>query len=234
MSIHWVDEVPSTNDAVRALVREQGAPHGTAVAARHQTAGRGRLGRRWDTPPGTAVLMSVLVRRPLSAEQAPLLCLAAAVAVAEVAGARYRIKWPNDVLAPDGRKVAGILAEAEWASGALAYAIVGMGINVRAHPALPNAAHLDEDGTDRNVEAVAEGVRAALLRWVGLLEADVERVLDTWRRRSATLGHPVRIGAIEGVATGLDQDGALRVRAADGVESRVLAGDVEMVGTLRP
>ena len=218
----------STNDELRRLAQD-GAPHGAAVVAEHQSAGRGRLGRVWEAPPGSAVLLSVLIRRPLPAGKVPLLCLGAAVATARAAGAHYRIKWPNDVLAPDGRKVAGILAEAEWGSGELSYAILGIGVNVSAAPPLDTAACLEEIGgpCDRLalVERIVEGVLAEAAR----IETEPASMLDEWRSRSATLGRVVRIGEVVGTAVDIDPDGALRVLGDDGREVRVLTGDVEMV-----
>ena len=228
--IVWVEETASTNDDLRARA-EGGAPHGTALAARHQTAGRGRLGRVWESPPGANLLVSVLVRRDLPAAKVPLLCLGAAVATADLAGRIYRIKWPNDVLAPDGRKVAGILAEADWSpGGGLQWAILGIGVNLAAAPLLATATTLLEtDGVARDLEASAEALVAGVLREAEAVERDPAAMLGRWRRRSATLGKTVRIGDVEGVAVDVDPDGALRVRAADGREHRVVAGDVEMV-----
>src|SRR5262249_9632097 len=110
----------STNDRARELA-QGGAPHGTLVTAGEQSAGRGRQGRMWSAPAGSALLLSLVLRDPPS-----LLPLAAGVAVAAVAGADARVKWPNDGLI-DGRKVAGILAEARPHDG---WAVLGIGINV--------------------------------------------------------------------------------------------------------
>ena len=141
--MNWVavDEVDSTNHLCRSYA-EDGAPHGTVVLARSQRAGRGRLGRQWWAQPGEAVLMSVLIRRTLPSARVPLLTLGAAVAVAEAVPGLL-IKWPNDLLSPDGRKVCGILAEAEFESGHLDFAIVGIGLNVHGAPDLPHATSLD-------------------------------------------------------------------------------------------
>ena len=113
-------ETTSTNDRARALAAA-GAPHGTLVTAAAQTAGRGRQGRTWSAPPGRALLLSLVLRSPDR-----MLPLAAAVAVADAAGPDAAIKWPNDVLL-DGRKVAGILAEARPQDG---WAVLGIGLNV--------------------------------------------------------------------------------------------------------
>jgi BirA family biotin operon repressor/biotin-[acetyl-CoA-carboxylase] ligase len=160
----------STNDLARVLAGA-GYPHGTAVVADHQSAGRGRQGRRWEAPAGAALLCSVLLRPALAASQAPLLSMAAALAAADaigiVAGVPAALKRPNDILVADAtpvdhaltpalclgeredgvaltpRKVAGILLETSLAGSAVAIAIAGIGINVGAHPPhLPSATNL--------------------------------------------------------------------------------------------
>jgi len=114
--IRRFDTIDSTN---RYLVEEAraGAPEGVVVVAGHQSAGRGRLGRRWEAPAGTNLLVSILLRPDLPAEQrhlaAAVVALAAAEAVEDLADLRLGVKWPNDLLAPDGRKVAGVLAEGD-------------------------------------------------------------------------------------------------------------------------
>ena len=116
--IRCFDSIDSTN---RYLLEEarKGAAEGVVAVADHQTAGRGRLGRRWEAPGGSNLLMSVLLRPPLPADQRQLassvVALAATDAIAAVVGLEVGIKWPNDLLAPDGRKVAGVLAEADLA-----------------------------------------------------------------------------------------------------------------------
>jgi BirA family transcriptional regulator, biotin operon repressor / biotin---[acetyl-CoA-carboxylase] ligase len=227
--IHRVPVTTSTNDDLRALALA-GAPHGTAVLADVQTGGRGRLGRRWDSPPGANVLLSVLVRLPIPPSRLALVTLGAAVATATACGPAYRIKWPNDVLAPDGRKVAGILAEAEWANGLPEFVIVGVGVNVGAAPPLPTATRLDDDGTVHDRDTVAADVLRGILVWAETLVDDVRPVVDAWRARSATLGARVRVNDVEGVALDIGDDGALVVRTDDGTVQRVLAGDVAMVG----
>lgn len=215
----------STNDDLRRLA-QAGAEHGTAVLADAQTRGRGRLGRRWECPPGANVFLSVLLRTPLPPERAPLLTLAAAVATAEACGPAYRIKWPNDVLAPDGRKVAGILAEAEWQAGELAFVVLGVGVNVAAAPPLPTATCLAADGVPRDRDAVAIAVRDGILAQADRLARDPAAVLADWRARSATLGKQVRVGEVSGLAVDVDEAGALLVRDEIGLR-RVLAGDVQ-------
>ncbi len=224
--IRYVAETGSTNADVATLAAE-GAPHGTALVADAQTAGRGRLGRTWISPPGSNLYLSMLLRPNLPLADVPWLTLAAAVAGAETLGP-IRIKWPNDLLADDGRKVAGILAEAEISGGKVAHVVVGIGVNVRSAP--PFAASLAELGApllDRS-ELAVRWVRR-MLYWSSVLHCGTPAVGLRWRELSCTLGARVRLGEVEGVATDLDTNGALRVRRDDGSEQSILAGEVEMV-----
>lgn len=223
----------STNDDARALA-SAGAPHGTAVSADVQTGGRGRLGRTWVAT-GGSVALSIVLRPDIPAERLPLVCLAAAVGTAEVCGPGWRIDWPNDVVDDRGRKVAGILAEAEWAGGRPAFVVVGIGVNVGSAPTGLDGNEAACLGPDRQRDEVADAVGAAVLRWVDAVERDPEAVLAAWRARAGVLGARVRItGAggqvVSGVARDIDAAGALLVDGDDGVAHRILAGDVRMIG----
>jgi BirA family biotin operon repressor/biotin-[acetyl-CoA-carboxylase] ligase len=188
---------PSTQDAARGL------PLGSVVVADQQTAGRGRLGRRWDAPPGSALLASfVLPSRPLAS-------LAAGVAAAVACGESVRLKWPNDLLV-DGRKLAGILVEQRGGR-----CVVGIGVNLTWAP--PGAGRLEAD-RDR----LLERLKAELERW---FTADDSEVLAAWRTRSDTLGRRVRVElpgeTFEGWAEDVAEDGSLLVGGR-----AVTAGDV--------
>jgi BirA family biotin operon repressor/biotin-[acetyl-CoA-carboxylase] ligase len=170
--------VTSTQDVAREL------PIGAIVVADHQTAGRGRHDRRWEAPPGTALLVSfVLAPRPL-------LSLAAGVAAAEACGVDVRLKWPNDLLL-DGRKLGGILVEATSAK-----AIVGIGINLTSAP--DGAAQLDEPR-----EAVLARLRPKVKNWTAAAD---EIVIARWRELSVTLGRRVRIDVSGQVTEGVAED----------------------------
>ncbi len=209
----------STNTVARELAA-RGAVHGTLVTASEQTAGRGRQGRGWSAPPGTALLGSWVIRDP-----SPLLSLAAGVAVAELAGDAALLKWPNDVLI-DGRKLAGILVESrpqeQWA-------VVGIGINVALGiDQLPEdlrqrAATLGLKATD--IEPTLDRLQMLLERW---LSASDEQVLDTVRSRDALLGKPVRWEQGSGIGAGIDDSGRLLVTLADGSRSALDAGEVHL------
>ena len=171
--------VISTQDIARPL------PLGSIVVADHQTAGRGRLDRRWESPPGTALLVSFVLRPN------PVLSLAAGVAAAQACGGGVRLKWPNDLLL-HGAKVGGILVEVT----PRATAICGIGINLTWAP--PGAATLNQDR-----DALLERLRVELDRWAN---ADLEDILTLWRALSDTLGRRVRVDQGEHVIEGTAED----------------------------
>jgi len=175
-----VGVVTSTQDIARQL------PVGSIVVADHQSAGRGRLDRRWEGPPGTALLVSFVLARNLN----PVLSLAAGVAAAEACGADVRLKWPNDLLL-GGRKLGGILVETHGEK-----AICGVGINLSWAP--EGAALLDQPR-----DQVLERLRVEIERWTA---APADAVLRRWRELSATLGRRVRVELTGHVVEGIAQD----------------------------
>ena len=204
--------IGSTNAKARELAAA-GAPHGTLVTASEQTAGRGRQGRSWVTPPGTAIAASLILRR-----FDDLLPLRAGLAVADLAGPAARVKWPNDVLV-DGRKVAGILAEAR----APDWAVLGIGVNVtEVPPGLAEiAASLDRDDVE---QALAELLEALDRR---LAQPAAETLADL-RARDALLGERVRWSGGEGTGAGIDESGALLVTTPGGETLALAAGEVHL------
>jgi BirA family biotin operon repressor/biotin-[acetyl-CoA-carboxylase] ligase len=203
-------EIDSTNRRARELA-SAGAPHGTLVTAGAQTAGRGRQGRRWEAPAGSALLCSLVLR-----DFDALLSLRAGLAVADVAGEAARVKWPNDVQV-EGRKVAGVLVEGRPHEG---WAVVGIGVNVSAAPDLPEAAALGRD----DVEAVLGELLAAL---EARLAEPAASSLDALRARDALLGVRIEWDSGEGVGAGIDPDGGLRV-TTDAGERVLSAGEVHL------
>jgi len=175
--------VTSTQDVAREL------PVGSIVVADHQTAGRGRMERRWEAPPGTSLLVSFVLA------PSRLLSLAAGVAAAEACGPDVRLKWPNDLLLDD-RKLGGILVEATPHK-----AICGIGVNLTWAP--EGAAMLE-----RPREEVLARLQKQVARWTA---APGELVLRRWRELSATLGRRVRIDGTEGMAEDLGPNGELIV-----------------------
>jgi BirA family transcriptional regulator, biotin operon repressor / biotin---[acetyl-CoA-carboxylase] ligase len=212
--VWYVAETGSTNaDLLAASL--QGAPDRTVLRTAHQTAGRGRLDRRWDAPPESSLLVSILFREPPGNPNALIqrVALAAVDAVSMVADLEARLKWPNDVEL-DGRKLAGVLAQ----RGSDGSVIVGLGLNVKWAP--EGAAKVGE-----NVEPVA--VLAALLRSFDTLPADTH---DRYRRALVTLGQRVRVelpaGQLSGRAIEVERDGRLVVLDECAVSHYIDAGDI--------
>jgi BirA family transcriptional regulator, biotin operon repressor / biotin---[acetyl-CoA-carboxylase] ligase len=210
----------STNDRARELARA-GAPHGAVVTAREQSAGRGRQGRTWSAPAGSALLMSLVLR-----DAPALLPLAAGVAVAEVAGPAARVKWPNDVLL-DGRKVAGILAEGRPQDG---WAVLGIGLNVAVRiDDLPPELH-ETAGTLGLAPAELEPTLTRLLDALErALALDAAALLDAYRDRDALRGRDVEWAQGSGRAAGIDGEGRLVIELAGGERTALSAGEVHLV-----
>jgi BirA family biotin operon repressor/biotin-[acetyl-CoA-carboxylase] ligase len=228
----WQDDTESTNTIALALA-EHGGDEGSVVAADRQTAGRGRRGRMWASPPGAGVYASVVLRPSLRA--APLLTIAAGVAIAEgiaaASGLQCDLKWPNDVYAGD-RKVAGILAEGTGGS-----VVVGFGVNVRPAVMPPDVAARAtsigrELGRDVDRGLVLVECLAALWQRYQDVEARREReVLEAWRSRAGrTMGRPIQWhgpdGVERGTMAGVDEEGALLMDTGTRVV-RIVAGEVE-------
>lgn len=245
------DALGSTQERARDLARgTPGAPHGTLVVSRVQTGGRGRLGRRWGSPPG-GLWMSLVLRPPFEARLAARVTQTAAVAVAKALweiGVEARIKWPNDLLV-DGRKVCGILAESSAENVPVAakrvvpgegarrldFVVLGVGMNANLDPE-------ELEVPDREVTTLrAElGRDVDMLHLLGLLlsnlEAELNRiedfgaVLDDWRALDCTLGRRVRARrfgeTLEGVAVDINPEGALLLKTPAGVVE-LFEGEIE-------
>lgn len=217
----------STNERARELA-EREAPHGTIVTADEQRAGRGRQGRSWVAPAESALLVSVLLRD--LAERHALLPLAAAVAVCEacehLAPVSCAIKWPNDIWI-ERRKLAGILVEGRPQAG---WAVLGTGVNVDV-PARGFPPELRDQATSLRMagdpppreELLAELLRS-LDRWLG---AEASAVVGAWRERDALRGERVSWETGEGIAEGVDDEGALIVRTGAGLRT-LEAGEVHL------
>jgi BirA family transcriptional regulator, biotin operon repressor / biotin---[acetyl-CoA-carboxylase] ligase len=228
--------IGSTNDRARALLDEPDG-EGTAVVAEEQLVGRGRRGRSWTSPPGLNLMMSVALRPWLAANDAWMLGQAAALAAraACASEAEVVLKWPNDLVAGDGRKLGGLLVETALHGDVLASAVIGIGINVNWRvadmpPDLRSLATSLAELADRAVD------RAALLgRLLAELNAEILAVeagispLDRYRAACTTIGQRVTIevgnGVVTGRATGLDAHGALLVDTDRGTAT-VTTGDV--------
>lgn len=223
----------STNSDLMRLGMD-GAPEWTVAVAGEQTSGRGRLGRTWVAPPGTSLLVSVLLRPEVSAAEALLLSLAAAVAMAEAVEVACRVhvgcKWPNDLLAGE-RKLGGILPEASIRDGRLEHVVIGAGVNL-----LQGSGDFPLEIRDSATSVRIEGGRAdpvpLLTAYLTSLRprAAAPAALDDYRSRCATLGRQVeattRSGSrVRGRAVDLGPAGELLVQTAEGIE-RVAFGEV--------
>jgi len=243
--VHWLESTASTND-IAARLAELGAEEGTAVVAETQTAGRGRHGRVWFSPPGAGLYVSVIVRPGTGADNgenpAALLTLASGVAITEAVrattGLPAEIKWPNDVLI-GGRKLAGILAEAAVQAGVLQFIVVGFGVNLQPAaypPRLASRVTSIEVETTRPAERgliLAEILAALGKRYADLRAGRFDAILSAWRQlapslRGALVEWDSPAGVVRGFAQDIDRDGALLVRVGARVE-RVVAGEVRWI-----
>jgi len=231
----WFNEVGSTNEEARRLARE-GAPEWTVVAAGHQTAGRGRLGRAWTDEIGKSLLFSVLLRTTLDAEYAPLIGLMAAVEMITAVGSpAMRAKWPNDLII-EGRKAGGILSEASLSQTRISYAVVGVGLNVTmAEEDFPaelrtSATSLFLAGVPVHPESHSTLLSRFLVGFRRRSQLPPVGTLDAYRRACATIGRRVRAttvaGDVEGVALDVDRHGALILRIS-GRNERVVVAEVD-------
>jgi len=224
--VRWFEAIDSTNTYALEAAR-RGVSEGLVVVADEQRAGRGRLGRRWESPPGASLLVSVLVRRESGDAQPVTMAtaLALADAVGAVAGFRPALKWPNDLVVGD-RKLAGVLAETDGTS-----VVVGAGCNV-GWGALPD--DVAATATACELESPHPVEREKLLvHFLHALDALLdhpERIAADYRSRLGTLGRRVRVerasDEVEGEAVDLEVDGALVVLTDDGCRVPIHAGDV--------
>lgn len=223
--------VPSTQDLIHQLAGE-GAPHGSAVVAAEQSAGRGSRGQRWQSPAG-GLWLSVLCRSPddLALEVMSLRAALQVAAALERAapGIRFGIKWPND-LHIGSLKAGGILGEARWQGAAPAWVAVGVGLNIsNAVPeelrsqATALGAHVAGLGPEDLVEPMVQAVAEAGQRRGGLTGPELEE----FRARDVLLGRTLT-GPVAGVADGLSPRGELRVRHGDGTVSLIRSGPVTL------
>ncbi len=235
------ESIDSTNTRARDLA-SQGAPMGTLVIARKQTAGRGRLGRAWESPLDTGIYMSLILRSgDVPAHAIPLLTIAAGVAIAEAVeqstGVKIGLKWVNDLIC-DGCKVGGILAEAS--GGRSPYVVLGMGINVKLEiDTLPEelkgkvtSLHLHSARLpDPNTIVVAICSQLEAL-WNDLEAGLAPVVLERWKNRSVTIGERVRAlvaeKTIEGKAIDVTESGALKLELDDATIVELSAGEIQI------
>ena len=228
------DSVGSTNDEAKAMARD-GAPDLTLVWAREQTAGRGRQGRSWASPRGNLYLSLVLRPQAKAATAAQLsfvACIAVGETVAELGAQDIEYKWPNDVLV-GGRKISGVLLEAESGGDGLAYLVLGVGINLASSPAQTRYPATSLHGA-APVEAALEAFARHFLAWYRRWTAEgFAPIRDAWLARAARLGQTIEVrlpdATLEGVFAELGAGGELMLDTATG-RRIVTAGDVHLPG----
>lgn len=241
--IHYFDELTSTQDHASQLA-DQGAEQGTVVIAETQSAGQGRLGRQWYSPPGVNLYASVILRPKLASSTVACLNLMAGVAAAEaietVAPGIVTLKWPNDVWLRS-KKTGGILAKAITDGHQLAYVLLGVGLNLNLRITdIPD--DLRRIATSVQIETGAEcdrsAVAAALFsrldtRYTEMQQHGFAAIRPLWERYSALTGKKVTVSDTgkeqSGVVKGIDEEGALILDTGVGT-ARILAGDVSVVG----
>ncbi|MBU0554110.1 biotin--[acetyl-CoA-carboxylase] ligase [Myxococcota bacterium] len=232
MKTRWVSRCESTNDLALSLADD---PDLVGVGADEQTAGRGRLGRVWRSPPGCGLYFSAILRPEFSPQlgaAAPLMAAVAAAEVCEGLGVVPRLKWPNDLLLGT-RKLGGVLCQAQL-DGASWRVVIGLGLNLRApQGGFPEALHavaLDAMlGAPPPAPVVAARWLEALFAWSARVRDEgLPPVLAAWRRRGPPLGSPLRREGREGLFGGLSATGGLLLETLIGVEE-IHAGDVELV-----
>lgn len=238
-TIFFYDQVDSTNNAARNLAKE-GAPHGTAVVAARQTAGKGRLGRSFDSPSGAGVYLSVILRPSLTVEKGTLLTPAAAVATAraieKTSGVRVRIKWVNDLYL-NGKKLCGILTESALRpDGMLDWAVVGIGVNLKetSRPASlqDKITSLEAVGGETSFARLA----AEILNELEKLCEDLSSVqfLEEYRTRSCVLGKTVTViqgeNSYQAYAHSITDDAGLIVKTEAGEYLTLRSGEISLRG----
>ena len=241
-TVHFARETDSTNLWIKRLAKE-GASEGTLALAEFQSAGRGRLGRSWEVPEGTSVMMSILLRPKFEPQYAPTLTLVMGMAVAKAVknlGFDVSIKWPNDVVVSH-KKICGILTEMRVRDGKIDYAVIGVGINV-------NIKEFPEEMADKATSLYLESgkefdrsqipglVMEAFEEYYEKFAAtcDLSGLKEEYESILANYNQPVRVldpkEPFEGVALGITSTGELRVRKEDGTIAEVHSGEVSVRG----
>ncbi len=235
-SIHYYEGIDSTNDRAYELA-EGGEPEGTLVIAEAQARGKGRMGRKWASPKGGGIYLSVILRPDAEADEVPAVTLIAATAIIrairKICGLEAKMKWPNDILIRGG-KVCGILTEIKAQPDIVDFLVLGIGINVNTP-----AEKLPPEGTSLKIECSRDVSRT------GFMKCMLEELEDNYLRfkkdgfaslreeckaLSLVLGERVKVSEhhrpIEGLAVDIDEKGALIIRTDSGIFQRVFSGDV--------
>ncbi|HEX9926123.1 MAG TPA: biotin--[acetyl-CoA-carboxylase] ligase [Anaerolineae bacterium] len=257
-NVVYTEQTGSTNTELKKLAR-WGAPEGLLYLTEEQLVGRGRLERRWHAPPGSSLLMSLLFRpgdfiQPNQAQRLTMLCALALVdAIEAETELDPRLKWPNDLIGTDGKKLAGILTELELDQEHLSWVIVGIGLNVNidfvkleqetgspgksgnGSPPLSKKATslsmiLGRDTSADRLPILQKYLANVERRYEALRQGELPH--QEWSRQLAGLGQPVTVVGLDqthtGTMTGVDENGALLLEQPDGSVITILAGDISL------
>ena len=244
--LFYLEETGSTNiDAKRYA--EEGEPHGTTVIAEKQNAGRGRRGKYWESPPGSAIYMTIMLKPDFAPDKASMLTLVMALSVAEAiteaTGLQAGIKWPNDVVV-NKKKVCGILTELNVGTDYIRHVVIGVGINVNNGAPEEFPEEIRETATSLRIEAGTPFSRAELLERVlerfeknyatFVTTLDLRLLIEAYGRYLLNLNMEVNVldpkGSYTGVARGISTTGELLVEKEDGEMKTVYAGEVSVRG----
>lgn len=243
--IYHYDKTGSTNIDAKRLA-EEGAPHGTTVVAEQQNQGRGRRGREWESPAGTAVYMSIVMKPDFAPDKASMLTLVMALSVAEaiteLTGLEAVIKWPNDIVV-NKKKVCGILTEMSAELDYIHYVVIGVGIN--ANNSLSEfTEELRKTATSLKIESGKSVSRAAMVERVlfyfeknydiFVRKLDLSELQEAYQKHLINLNADVKVldpkGEYNGIARGINTTGELLVEKEDGTIEAVYAGEVSVRG----
>jgi BirA family biotin operon repressor/biotin-[acetyl-CoA-carboxylase] ligase len=240
--LYLFEEIGSTNEVAFELARN-GAPEGTVVIADSQTQGRGRLQRRWISPPGVNLYISVIFRPSIAAKNAPFLTLVASIALAETIkneGANTLIKWPNDILI-NWKKVAGVLTAMQPRGDEVDFVVVGVGVNLNMtrETMKKEMGEVAEIATSLREELGHEIERARFtadlineieMWYQRFLKNGKSPIIKEWMRRWGAINRRVQVKfnetVVEGTASGIDENGYLLIKKDDGTTERIISGDV--------
>lgn len=240
--LYLFEEIGSTNEVAFELARN-GAPEGTVVIADSQTQGRGRLQRRWISPPGVNLYISVIFRPSIAAKNAPFLTLVASIALAETIkneGANTLIKWPNDILI-NWKKVAGVLTAMQPRGDEVDFVVVGVGVNLNMtrETMKKEMGEVAEIATSLREELGHEIERARFtadlineieIWYQRFLKNGKSPIIKEWMRRWGAINRRVQVKfnetVVEGTASGIDENGYLLIKKDDGTTERIISGDV--------
>lgn len=244
--LYYYAETGSTNIDAKRLA-EEGEPHGTTVIADMQTAGRGRRGRMWQSPPGSAIYMTIMLKPDFSPDKASMLTLVMALSVAdaitEAAGLQAGIKWPNDVVV-NAKKVCGILTEMNVESDYIQYVVIGVGINTNNGSTAEFPEEIRQTATSLKIESGTHILRAALIERVlsnfeknydiFVKSLNLSGIMKAYNERLLNLDAYVRVldpqGEYSGIARGINLSGELLVEKENGDVVQVYAGEVSVRG----